>query len=436
MLKTQRLNILISSHEFSPQQGSECAEGWNIVTRLAKYHNVTVLYASGSQFQRNSYQDAVNRYIIDNGPISGLTLINIDQPNVTKLIAGLNAFFLKLGSIGLPILYFTAYNFWQKSAYRVAKKLVSEKEFHVLHQLTQITFREPGYLWKLGIPFVWGPTGGTSTIPIGFFSFLSWKSKLFEIIRSFSNFYQFLFVDRIIQANKRAKLIYLFTKEDSLLFSKRAKGKIKLMLDAGTTITEISGIPRKNTSSTITAVWCGQLIERKAPLILLKAVASGKFEAEKIRFLIIGDGPLRESLMKLAEGLQLKNITWIKNVNHDKVFELMSISDFFIHTSYREATSNVIPEALSMGLPVICHNANGMSIVINESCGIKIPLVSFEESVVGFRNAIHKLITESNLLAQLKKGAIARTKEISWDKMAETIANDYLKIYNENFINK
>jgi hypothetical protein len=147
MLKTQRLNILISSHEFSPQQGSECAEGWNIVTRLAKYHNVTVLYASGSQFQRNSYQDAVNRYIVDNGPITGLTLINIDQPNVTKLIAGLNAFFLNLGSIGLPILYFTAYNFWQKSAYRVAKKLVSEKEFHVLHQLTQITFREPGYLW-------------------------------------------------------------------------------------------------------------------------------------------------------------------------------------------------------------------------------------------------------------------------------------------------
>jgi glycosyltransferase involved in cell wall biosynthesis len=77
-----------------------------------------------------------------------------------------------------------------------------------------------------------------------------------------------------------------------------------------------------------------------------------------------------------------------------------------------------------------------MSIVINESCGIKIPLVSFEESVVGFQNAIHKIISDSNYLAQLKKGAKARTEEISWDKMAETIANDYLKIYNENFINK
>lgn len=432
----KRLNILISSHEFSPEQGSECAEGWNIVTRLAKYHNVTVLYASGSQFQHNSYLDAINRYIKDYGIISGLTLINIDQPKVTKWIAHLNSNFLKIGSIGIPILYFTAYKYWQKTTYLEAKKLVNEKEFHILHQLTQITFREPGYLWKLGIPFVWGPTGGTSTIPKGFLSHLSLKSKIFENIRSFSNYYQFKFVDRIIQANKHAKLIYTFTKEDGLLFKKRAKGEIKLMLDAGTTLSQIVDKPKKEGLSVITAIWCGQLIERKAPSILLKAIAAGKFESEKINFLIIGDGPLRESLMKLAEDLQLKNITWIKNVNHDKVFALMSISDFFIHTSYREATSNVIPEALSMGLPVICHNANGMSIVINESCGIKIPLVSFEESVVGFQNAIHKIISDSNYLAQLKKGAKARTEEISWDKMAETIANDYLKIYNENFINK
>jgi hypothetical protein len=27
-----RLRVLVSSHEFSPDQGSECAVGWNIVT--------------------------------------------------------------------------------------------------------------------------------------------------------------------------------------------------------------------------------------------------------------------------------------------------------------------------------------------------------------------------------------------------------------------
>jgi hypothetical protein len=37
----KRLRVLISSHEFSPEQGSECAVGWNIATRMAAYHDVT-----------------------------------------------------------------------------------------------------------------------------------------------------------------------------------------------------------------------------------------------------------------------------------------------------------------------------------------------------------------------------------------------------------
>jgi glycosyltransferase involved in cell wall biosynthesis len=429
----KRLNVLIVAHEFSPEQGSECSEGWNLVTRLAQYHDVTVLHASGSQFRHNSYSEAIDRYHKSNNPIPGLTLINIDQPKITKFISRFNANFLKIGSIGLPVLYFSAYKYWQKAVYSEAKRLTKEKEFHILHQLTQITFREPGYLWKLGIPFVWGPTGGTSTIPKGFLSMLSWKSKVFEKIRSFSNFYQFRFVPRIIQANKQARLIYAFTKEDGILFQKRAKGEIKLMLDAGTTLTKVKKeVSKEENSSVLTAIWCGQLIERKAASILVHAIAAGQFQANQIKFLIIGDGPLRDSLIQLASELHINNIEWIKNVSHDSVFELMRAADIFIHTSYREATSNVIPEALSMGLPVICHDANGMSIAINDSCGIKIPLVSFDESVAGFQKAIHQFLSDPVHLGQLKKGAIARTEEISWDAMAATIAKDYHKIYNKN----
>ena len=49
------MNILISAHEFSPVQGSECAEGWNIVQGLVKNKqiNITVLYARGSQYSPN-----------------------------------------------------------------------------------------------------------------------------------------------------------------------------------------------------------------------------------------------------------------------------------------------------------------------------------------------------------------------------------------------
>lgn len=431
----KRLNVLIVAHEFSPNQGSECAEGWNLVTRIAKYHDVTVLYASGSQFCNDSYVTAVEDFYKLNDPISGLKLINIDQPSLTKIFTRINKNFVKIGSIGLPILYFMGYKFWQKKVYKKAKKLNEIYNYDISHQLTQITFREPGYLWKLNVPFVWGPTGGTSTIPKGFLHILTWKSFFFEKIRTLSNFYQFNYVNRIIQANKQAALIYCFTNEDGIRFKKRSTGKIKLMLDAGTNSNKISNVSRKNESSVITGIWCGQLIERKAPLILLRALALGNFSNQKLRIIIIGSGPLETSLHKLAEELKIDNIEWISRVSHDKIFELMRSADFFVHTSYREATSNVIPEALSIGLPVICHDANGMSIAVNENCGIKIPLISYEESVKGFCKAINSILEDNDLLNKIKAGAVIRSNEISWDSMAETIAEDYIKICNESIDN-
>jgi glycosyltransferase involved in cell wall biosynthesis len=424
----ERLKVIISAHELSPVQGSECAEGWNIVTRLAKHHDITVLYASGSQFNPNSYIQAINHYFSENKPVTGLILINIDQPRITKLIARFNSNFLKTGSIGLPILYFSGYKFWQKAVYAKAKKLHKTENYRIAHQLTQITFREPGYLWKLGIPFVWGPTGGISNIPKEFNKLLSWKSKVTEKIRSFLNYYQFNYVSRIIKANVKASIIYAFSIEDANNLKKRAKGQVKLMLDAGAWIRSERSIKRSKNPTFLTGIWCGQLVERKAPEILLRALALDHFTESHLKLIIVGSGPLETSLIKLAKDLNLTNIEWVGQVSHEDAINLMGAADFLIHTSYREATSNVIPEALSMGLPIICHDANGMSIAINESCGIKIPLKSPADSINGFSEAMNKLILEKDLLKKLKSGALKRAKEISWDKMAETIALDYLDI--------
>ena len=36
-------------------------------------------------------------------------------------------------------------------------------------KLTMTGFREPGFFWKSPIPFVWGPIGGMSNIPLKYF---------------------------------------------------------------------------------------------------------------------------------------------------------------------------------------------------------------------------------------------------------------------------
>lgn len=424
----KRLKVLVNAHELSPYNGSECAVGWNFVTRLAKYHDVTVLHASGSQFHHNSYVNALNRYFQTAAPVPGLTFRNIDKPAMSRLMVRINAYFKKLTPVGLPFLYYIGYKYWQKAAYREAKRMHEKEPFDIAHQLTQITFREPGYLWKLGIPFFWGPTGGTATFPKTFYKDLSGRSKLLERIRRVSNFYQFKFTGRVSKANKKAAVIYTFSKVDAARLKKRARGEVKIMLDVGTYPRAVHEKTKPANPGMIKGIWCGRISDYKAPAILLNALGKESSTRNKVQFVIIGKGALETEMSKLASELQLQHIEWIKEVKHDDIFEMMGNADFLVHTSLREATSSVIPEALSMGLPVICHDAYGMGMAINEECGIKVPLVSPADSVNGFHEAIRRLAAEPGLLEKLKQGAVKRSAEISWDKLAETMANDYLAI--------
>ncbi len=70
-------------------------------------------------------------------------------------------------------LYYTGYAAWQRAAYRAALDLHRDRPFDLAHQLNITGYREPGYLWKLPIPFVWGPVGGAADIPPGFFPIMS-----------------------------------------------------------------------------------------------------------------------------------------------------------------------------------------------------------------------------------------------------------------------
>ena len=54
---------------------------------------------------------------------------------------------------------------WLRDAYQVARVLHQQVQFDLAHQLTWVGFRFPGYLWRLDLPFVWGPIGGLENTP-------------------------------------------------------------------------------------------------------------------------------------------------------------------------------------------------------------------------------------------------------------------------------
>lgn len=429
-----RLNIVIVAHEFSPSQGSECAVGWNLITNLCKYHNLYVIHATTNQFKTSNYENSIKNYIYINGEIKGLKLISVPQPKTTNFFVKVNSLLKPTNSaIGFAPLYYAGYKAWQKVAYNEASKIIKDYKIDIVHQLTSISFREPGYLWKFDIPFVWGPCSGMVKIPSSFFVSLTFKEICFESIRRFSNYVQSNFSFRIKNATKKAALIYSVTDDDFRYFKLRANCQLKRMLDVGSyDMKPVRTRTILQDNEKLKIIWVGRLVYTKALDLLFKSLSlNNKNINNYVELTIIGDGPLRLKYENLSTELGLTNIVWMGDISHEEVFSTMGKSDILVHTSIKEATSAVVLEALSFGLPVLCHDAFGMSYAINKSCGLKVPFEAPQISIIGFHNAIKELVNDRKLLSKLSEGAIKRSKELSWDKMAETISNDYIKIYED-----
>ena len=76
-------------------------------------------------------------------------------------------------------------------------------------------------------------------------------------------------------------------------------------------------------------------------------------------------------------------------------------------------------------MPVICHDACGMAVAVDGSCGIKIPLVNPRESIAGFRAALERLLGDPQLVGQLSRGALQRAAQLGWDAKVQEIARAY-----------
>jgi glycosyltransferase involved in cell wall biosynthesis len=234
---------------------------------------------------------------------------------------------------------------------------------------------------------------------------------------------------RIRKAIKRSELIYFVTSDDGQRFSKKSK-RAENLLDMGAYLVTHS-IKERLLESPVKVIWVGRFSFLKALDLLLKATSSSDILKGKMEIIIIGDGPQIDYYQKIAADLELTNIKWMGHISKEQVFEIMLDSDLLVHTSIKEAASAVILESLSAGLPVVCHDAFGMHFAINEKCGRKIPFISQQKSIDGFKQALERLCLEPLLLNELKSGAVERAKELSWDSIAKKIALDYNNVLSK-----
>jgi len=416
----KKIRVLLSAFAFSPYRGSECAVGWNIATHLAGLFDVTVLTGDVSTAKKTLTD--LNRYFATNPPIPGL---DIQYVAPSKHIIAIE----KLHTLpGAWMLYYSAYRRWQLLAYRRAVQLHAANAFDICHNLTFIGYREPGYLHRLRIPFVWGPISGAENFPPAFYQSLSWAELFRPFTRDLANRFQARFPGRIRTAAMIAKKVFAVSNAEKNLLAKWGI-ESELMLETGNSKQPLAKIRTKDPKEPLKIIWSGLFTPRKALPLLFRALSRihelGICDC-RWELIILGDGPMRSLWRREAESTSLSHrISWLGRLERQDAINKMSESDLLVHTGLREGTPHVILEALSLGLPVICHDAGGMGTAINCECGIKVPLRDPETSIDGFSRAIVNVLNRPEILEALSFGAINRANELSWESIARRLGDAY-----------
>lgn len=143
-------NILVLACFISPTKGSEYSVAWNYVKRMSKYNHLTVVYGASGDVLGDCSE--MERYALEHH-LPNVEFVAVHASRKTNVLNYLN----RKGIF--PYSFYVAFQSWQKQAYEVAKELMGERHFDLCHMVGPIGYREPGYFWKLGLPYMWGPIG-------------------------------------------------------------------------------------------------------------------------------------------------------------------------------------------------------------------------------------------------------------------------------------
>jgi L-malate glycosyltransferase len=141
-----------------------------------------------------------------------------------------------------------------------------------------------------------------------------------------------------------------------------------------------------------------------------------------LRFVLAGDGPLREGLEALAHALQLDGrVDFLGEArNVPAVFASLDIS---VLPSRSESLSNVILESMAAGVPVVATDVGGNPELIREGLdGLLVPLGDTNALAA----AIEKLVTNPELRARLGRQA---RESVLKEYRVEEIRDQYQNVY-------
>lgn len=407
------INVLINAYAVNPLWGSEQGMGWNWVINIAKYCNVYVI--TEGEFRKNIEEAVASLLQKDN-----LHFYYNPLPDKVRKMCWNQGDWR----------FYWYYRKWQKRTLKIAQQIIAENRIDIIHQLNMIGFREPGYLWKIkGIPFVWGPIGGMELMPMEYLADAPIKQRLFNSLKNSINRYQYLHSARVRSAIQRADILISAVKGVHDVIEKYYQKESILINETGVDIDSDVIRKKSNSNEPFKIIWVGKFDFRKQLPIALRAVIAMNRRDVELHICGAGSNEVTEEMKRMAEvGGISSQCHWHGNVPHDKILGMMASSDIMLFTSIMEATSTVVLEAITVGLPVLCFNTCGFGPIVKEFAGITVELSEPNKSVEDFSRELLRLYKNRTLLDDISTRIFEKRFSLTWESKAHRLSLLYKSI--------
>ena len=389
----------MSAYSCSPGEGSEPGIGWNQVQQVARSHEVWVV-------TRSNNREGINEALALD-PLPNVHWIYVDLPRWAS--------FWKKGVRGMR----TYYHCWQFGAYLKARELHRQVHFDLAHHVTFVNYWMPIFLPLLPVPFVWGPVGGGESAPRDLRRALSLRGRVYETVRDCAR--RLGEMNPIVRLTARRAALALATTGETeqrlrALGCRNTSVLPAVGLPAGE-LEKLAAIPTPS-GETFRVVSLGRLLYWKGFDLGLRAFARFHRSHPNSEYWIVGDGPERDRLQRLARVLGIEHkVIFCGAVSREQVLARWAEGNVLLFPTLHDSGGWVSLEAMAAGRPVVCLDLGGPALQVTPDTGIKVKPSSPEQVVEELASALRVLVNDRKRCTQMGQAGRERVHEyFNWDK--------------------
>ncbi|MBQ6472432.1 MAG: glycosyltransferase family 4 protein [Victivallales bacterium] len=159
--------------------------------------------------------------------------------------------------------------------------------------------------------------------------------------------------------------------------------------------------------------------------VLIEAAPEIARACPNVRFLLVGDGILRDELEARARALGVeRNFVFAGLIPPNQVCRYTALMDILAHLSLREGLPRACVQALACGVPVVAYPLDGTpEVVLDGQTGLLAP----PKDTATVAHHLITLLQDSDLRHRLGEAGRTLVKtRFAWRHMADTLEQDYL----------